>query len=493
MSKFTKVRTRIAPSPTGNLHLGTIRTALYNLLFARQHQGDFYFRLEDTDRERSKQEFTDEILAGFKWLGIEWDQPDFDVHGLKDKIVYQSTRQEIQQKYINQLLESKRAYRCFATPAELDEMRAEQRKRKEVEKYDNRSRNLEQSEIEANMAAGKSFVIRLNLDEDRDLSWQDLVRGEMKINTKDLGGDPVIQKFNGQVLYNFAVVVDDAEMHISHVIRGEDHISNTAKQIAIYQALDFEIPQFAHLPLVFTKDKQKLSKRKHGDIASIDIYKDQGYLPEALCNYLVASSYNSAKYGETFTISEGAEDFNISTVSKSPAIYDIQKINWYNREYINKLSYEEVLSACQQFSKFNLKENDKYSDEEIKTIITAIQDSLNKFDEIDQHIEYFFTELEAIKDSKMLKCLNEGSAVLEELHQQLNSRPEVFNDAKAIKDVINTIGEQQGLKAKQLFWPIRIALSATTRGPDLGLIAHLLGKEVSLKRIKQALEIQVSA
>ncbi len=491
-SNFKKVRTRIAPSPTGNLHLGTVRTALYNLLFAKYHEGDFLFRLEDTDRERSIEEFTNEILDGFKWLNISWDDPSSEdapegatITGLVDgNIIRQSKREDIHKNYIQKLLDEGKAYRCFATKEELDALRAEQQAKKEITRYDNRSRSLSKEDSDRLADEGKAFVVRLNLGEDRDITWNDLVRGEMSINTKDLGGDPVIQKSSGQVLYNFAVVVDDFAMQISHIFRGEDHLSNTAKQIAIYKALNFPVPEFGHLPLIFTQDKQKLSKRKHGDIASVDTYKKQGYLPEALVNYLIATSYTDEALGEVFTVDEAADEFEIEDISKSPAIYDIKKLNWFNREYISKLDYEDIISYCKDFSK-HLLANTKYDGEKIKSMIEAVQDSIDKFEQIDSHIDYFFEDF-TVNNEKEMKILEEGKEIIEKILLLIDHDGINFDEPASFKTGLDTIGKILKLSGKKLFMPVRIAISGKTSGPDLGLIAHLIGKEKITERLKTA-------
>lgn len=496
-NSFKKVRTRIAPSPTGNLHLGTVRTALYNLLFAKLNEGDFLFRLEDTDRERSTEEFTSEILDGFKWLNISWDDPSSEdapegatMTGLvAGNIIRQSQRENIHKKYIQKLLDEGKAYRCFASKEELDALRLEQQARKEITRYDNRSRSLPKDESDKLAAEGKAFVVRLNLGEDRDIKWNDLIRGEMSINTKDLGGDPVIQKSTGQVLYNFAVVVDDFAMQISHIFRGEDHLSNTAKQIAIYKALGFPVPEFGHLPLIFTQDKQKLSKRKHGDIASVDTYKKQGYLPEALVNYLVATSYTDEALGEIFSISEAAEEFEIDDISKSPAIYDIKKLNWFNREYISKLDYSSLLSYCKDFSKY-LKANTLYDNEKIQAMLEGVKDSIDKFEEIDLHISYFFEDF-TVENEKALKAVEEGKDIIEKILILIDNDGINFDEAASFKTALDTIGKIMNLSGKKLFMPVRIAISGKTSGPDLGLIASLLGKEKITERLKLAVSQMV--
>lgn len=478
-SKF--VRTRIAPSPTGNLHIGTVRTALYNLLFARKHGGHFYFRLEDTDMERSKEEFTQEIIDGFRFLGIEWDRPDFKDFAdvvFEDGIVRQSTRNSAHRAYIEQLISSKRAYKCYTTPDEMEKLRESQRAQKLPEGYDNRGRNYTENQIKEFQAENRPYVIRLNLGSERDIKWTDLVRGEMSINTRDLGGDPVIMKANGQVLYNFAVVADDADMGITHVFRGEDHLTNTAKQITIYEAFGFPVPEFGHLPLIFTKDRQKLSKRKHGDIAGVEKYIKEGYLPSALNNYLVATSYSCPSGQEIFDLAHGASFFDISCVSKSPAVYDIDKLNWYNREYMSRIPYPELLGELKKYTKFDL---DKFSTADLQELIEAIRGNLNKFIDIDDNIDYFYSLPELGGD--LVSLIGEAKDLLSELAKRIEAGDFDFSSAEQMKSQINKLGEDLNLKGKRLFMPIRAVLSARQHGPDLGLIMKLLGKETVLARM----------
>lgn len=477
------VRTRIAPSPTGNLHIGTVRTALYNLLFARKMGGHFYFRLEDTDVERSKEEYTKEIIEGFKFLGIEWDVPLVDEANLKltvdeHGIVRQSTRNLAHRDYIDKLIATGKAYKCFATPQELDEMRKAQREQKLPEGYDNRGRLYSEDEIKRYEQEGRNYVVRLNLGEDRDIKWTDTVRGEMSINTKDLGGDPVIMKSSGQILYNFAVVVDDADMGVTHVFRGEDHLTNTAKQIAIYEAFGFDVPIFGHLPLIFTKNREKLSKRKHGDIAGVEKYVREGYLPEALNNYLVATSYTCPSGQEVYDLVHGKTYFDMSALSKSPAVYDLDKLNWYNREYIAKFSYVELMEKLKPFLRYDLS---KFAEADRRELIEAIRGNLNKLADINDNISYFFEEPVITDDLK--PSLEEGRDLLKCLEERIEAGNFDFNSAEQMKNEINKIGEEKGMKGKKLFWPIRIAISGRTHGPDLGLIMKLLGKETVLKRL----------
>lgn len=486
---MTQVKTRIAPSPTGNLHLGTVRTALYNLLFARSMGGKFYFRLEDTDIERSKHHFTEEIVDGFRHLGIEWDIPlGFDAYlhtEIEAKgIVRQSLRASVHKSYIDKLLSEGKAYKCFASPEELSLLREQQAAQKLPQGYDNRGRKVNQEEILRYEAEAKPYVIRLNLGDDREIKWDDVMKGSMSINTKDLGGDPVIMKSTGQVLYNFAVVVDDLDMAITHVFRGEDHLSNTAKQIAIYEALNAVVPTFGHLPLIFTTNKEKLSKRKHGDIAGVEKYRNEGYLPEALVNYLVATSYTPQDQSvkELYRMDEATQTFDVFGLSKSPAIYDIGKLNWYNREYMAKLSHQELMQNLQPYLKYDLS---GYSDADQRLLIEGIRGNLNKFSDINENIFYLFEDL--LVPVELEKFIKEGQPVLKALLELAENNALDFTDKDAMKDSINKLGEALGLKGKQLFWPIRIAISGVSHGPDLGLIMYLLGRDRAIERLKNAI------
>ncbi len=465
------IATRIAPSPTGNLHLGTVRTALYNILLAKNLGGKFFFRLEDTDRQRSKEEFTQEIIDGFKWLSMSWD----------GEMVRQSERNSNHQAYIDDLIKQNKAYRCFATPEELEALRVQQRASKLPEGYDNRSRNIPDDLLKANLERGLPYVVRLNLGVDRDIQWDDMVRGAMSINTKDLGGDPVIQKFDGQVLYNFAVVVDDHDMGITHVVRGEDHLTNTAKQIAIYQALDFEIPEFGHLALIFTTDKQKLSKRKHGDIAGVEKYRKEGYLPEALVNYLLATSYTNQALGEIYSIQDAIKSFDTQGLSRSPAIYDLKKLDWYNREYMGRLERSVLMENFKKFLNYDLES--RFNLDEQKLLIDSILGNCNKFSDINSQVDYFFDEF--VIDEPTLKQLKDNNIILKAILDNINEAD--FSNPEAMKNWINTLGEKLSLKGKQLFWPIRMALSNRAHGPDLGLVMSLLGKESCIKRITKVI------
>lgn len=477
-----EIRVRIAPSPTGSLHLGTVRTAFYNLLFAKKHNGKFILRIEDTDISRNKDEYTKEILDGFNWLGIKFDEGPY----------YQSERMDLYRSLNRKLLEQGKAYECFTTQEELGELRKIQRAAKVPEKYDNRHRKLTEEQKKKFLTEGRKPVIRFKLPDNVDIKWHDLVRGDVSVNTNDLGGDPVIMRVDGIPLYNFAVVVDDGDMKISHVIRGDDHLHNTAKQIPVFQALGYQIPSFAHAPLIFTHEKEKLSKRKHGDIANIDKYQKEGYLPEALANYLVHMSWTKPDKPEEeiFKLSEIIEQFSLERISKSPAIYDLPKLNWFNNHYIKEKSASEVFELSKRFLEKEL-DLTMYSKEKILQMIESIHSGINKLDDISRLIRFFFDDKFDLTTSENQKILQTENAkkVLDKVLKHINLFN--FESPEDCKKEVDKIGTELGLKGKDLYWPLRVALSGSNKGPDLGHIISLLGKERVKARIEKALRALV--
>ena len=336
-------RLRLAPSPTGLLHIGTARTALFNWLYARKINGKFLIRIEDTDIVRSKSEYTTNILNGLNWLGLNWDEEPIN----------QSKRVSVHKNYIKRLLESGAAYRCFTSESEILDLREKQKESGLPPKHDNRHRNLTRKEIKEFISQGKSSVIRFKIDEDTEIKWEDQIRGEIKWQGKDLGGDLVLSRRAlgdeiGNPLYNLAVVVDDNFMNITHVVRGEDHISNTAKQILIYKALNFKLPIFSHTPLILNSEGKKLSKRD--SVTSIDEFKEMGYLPEALANYMAFLGWSQkSPESEILSLSEISKVFNLSDVNKAGAKFNWEKLNWINSQYIKKM---ELTQLCKFIKKY---------------------------------------------------------------------------------------------------------------------------------------------
>ena len=335
------VRVRLAPSPTGTLHIGTARTAVFNWLFARRQGGQFLLRIEDTDKERSKPEYTTNILDGLQWLGLNWDAEP----------VIQSERIAEHRAAIQQLLDSGRAYRCYASEAELTEMRERQAAENRAPRYDNRHRHLSAEQEQAYIAEGREATIRFRIDDDAVITWTDLVRGEMRWAGSDLGGDMVIARRAaadqiGDPLYNLVVVVDDAAMAISHVIRGEDHIANTAKQLLLYEALGAAAPVFAHTPLILNKEGRKLSKRD--GVTSVSDFRAQGYTAEALANYMTLLGWSPPDgMDERFSLAEAAAVFDFDRVNKAGARFDWDKLNWLNSQVLHERSPEQLLAELQ--------------------------------------------------------------------------------------------------------------------------------------------------
>lgn len=479
----TNYKFRIPPSPTGNLHLGTVRTALYNLLLSKKYNGKFVFRLEDTDKERSKSEFTEEILEGFKWLGITWDEGPFR----------QSENLARHQMVLDVLLREKLAYKCYASKEELDHLREMQVAKKEAPRYDNRHRDLSKEQEQEFIDEGRQPVIRLRLPDNQIIAWDDMVRGTMSVNSNDLGGDFVIAKANGNVLYNFAVVIDDHDSNITHVIRGEDHLSNTGKQIAIYKSLGWAVPTFGHVPLIFTQQKEKLSKRKHGDIASISMYKSKGYLPEAINNYLIGMSWHKLSADgesgkEIFLLDNILEDFELSDISKSAAIYDLKKLDWISKEHFKLLSSQEVLKRAKAFlESANYIDLNKFSQDKLIEIVSLVKDGLTKLSELPEAIKYFFVKeiniSELKEDLDKFDSVKEIWSTLRELLNNLKSW-----DKDSIGNALTELSEKLNIKkGKKLFMPIRIALTGQKGGPDLVTSIFLLEKDIIVERLNKAL------
>ncbi|MBX9573607.1 MAG: glutamate--tRNA ligase [Candidatus Obscuribacterales bacterium] len=480
----SKVRARIAPSPTGHLHLGTARTALYNFLFARKEKGDFILRLEDTDQVRSDEKYTDDILDGLRWLGMNWDEgPDI---GGAYAPYRQTEKTDHYEQVAHKLISEGKAYFCYATPEELEALREEQKNRNESQRYDNRGRHYSAEEVDKYVKEGRIPVIRFKVEDDRIVSWHDAIKGDIQIHTADIGGDMVIVKSSGIAIYNFAVVVDDIDMKMTHVIRGEDHIHNTAKQILIYEALGVQHPIFAHVPLIVDTDRAKLSKRKHGEAVHILKYRTDGYMPEAMMNYLAQMSWTPPGEKEIFSVEEGCAMFDLSKVSKSHAIFDIKKLNWFNAHYLKSLPLSVVTDRALPFlSDYNLSQ---YSREKLEAIVSLLRDGIDTLGEIKNVSAFFFNEKIEIPDELGNDLLKKDSSrkVLSKVNESLSQFP--WDDAKGCKAIIDGIGKELGLKGKDLYWPVRAALCGCTSGPDLGATLSILGEARVRSRIESLLQ-----
>lgn len=465
------VRVRIAPSPTGTLHIGTARTAVFNWLFARRHGGQFLLRIEDTDQARSRPEFIENIMTGLKWLGLQWDEGPF----------YQSQRDELYQQAIQTLLDQELAYRAYDTPEELDAMREAQKAKSQAPRYDNRHRDLTPEQQAAYEAAGRSAVVRFKIDDRRVITWNDMVRGTMTWKGSDLGGDMVIARAAtgdqvGQPLYNLAVVVDDQDMGITHVIRGEDHIANTAKQILLYEALEAAVPEFAHTPLILNSAGAKLSKRD--GVTSISDFQKMGFTAAAIANYMTLLGWSPPDVQERFTLAEAAQQFSFERVNKAGAKFDWDKLDWLNSQYLHEIPAAELTPLLVPYWQEAGYEFDRADRPWLDALSALVGPSLTRLTDAVDLSRFFFTKTVDYSAAAAEQCTQEGvpdvlKAVLAELQSMAN-----YDSADALKTVIKTVTKAQGVKKGLVMKSLRAALMGDLSGPDLvdsWLILHQRG------------------
>ncbi len=474
------VRVRIAPSPTGNLHIGTARTAVFNWLFARHHGGTFILRIEDTDLERSRPEYTENIMTGLRWLGLNWDEGPF----------YQSQRLDLYQKAVKQLLDQGLAYRCYTTSEELEALREAQKAKGEAPRYDNRHRNLTPEQEAEFQAQGRSFVIRFKIDDDREIVWNDLVRGKVAWKGSDLGGDMVIARAAedgiGQPLYNFVVVVDDIDMQISHVIRGEDHIANTAKQILLYEAFGAKVPEFAHSPLILNMEGRKLSKRD--GVTSISDFKQMGFTAEGLVNYMTLLGWSPPdSTQEIFTLEAAAKEFSFERVNKAGAKFDWAKLDWLNSQYIHNTPVDKLTDLLIPYW-----EEAGYSftggrDRSwLEQLVSLISASLTRLTDAVEMTKLFFTETLELSEEGTKQLQQEGSkAALSAIIAGLEAQPQLTE--AAAQDIIKQVVKAQNVKKGLVMRSLRVALTGDVHGPDL-IQSWLLLNQIGLDkpRLSQA-------
>ncbi|MEK7098942.1 MAG: glutamate--tRNA ligase [Patescibacteria group bacterium] len=472
-------RVRIAPSPTGNLHVGTARAALFNYLFAENQSGTFILRIEDTDLERSDKKYEQNIFDGLRWLGINPDEgPE---QGGPHAPYRQTERTAVYEKHIRQLLAESKAFYCFHSEKELTAEKERMMAEKLPVLHGCAYRDMPPAEAEARVADISDFIIRFKTPQGRSIVFPDLIRGDVAFSS-DLIGDFSIAKRPDVPLYNFAVVVDDHAMNITHVIRGEDHIANTPKQILIAEALGFPAVAYAHLPLILGADRSKLSKR-HGAM-SVDEYRQQGYLPEALFNFMALLGWNPGGDQEIFSKEELIRSFSLEKVQKSGAIFDLKKLDWMNGEYIRALSVEELLVHAKDFLP---KSHTLYPASYVLKVLALEQPRLKKLSELAERVDYFFGASAYEKDLLRWKSISdEDIAVsLEYCEQILRSLGK-----GASKDTIeNTFMEAIGEGDKgPILWPLRVALSGKKASPGPFEIMAILGVDESIGRVQAALQ-----
>ncbi|GGA88499.1 glutamate--tRNA ligase [Ornithinibacillus halotolerans] len=482
-----EVRVRYAPSPTGHLHIGNARTALFNYLYAKHFDGKFIIRIEDTDDKRNVEGGEESQLTYLKWLGIEWDE-GADIGGNYGPY-RQMERLDIYNKHVDQLLEKGLAYKCYMTEEELEAEREEQIANGLPPKYAGKHRDLTPEQIAAFEAEGRKPSIRFRVPEQVTYTFSDIVRGDINFESSDFG-DWVIVKKNGVPTYNFAVAIDDHLMGISHVLRGEEHISNTPKQLMVYDAFGWEPPAFGHMTLILNEDRKKLSKRDSHIIQFIEQYKNLGFLPEALFNFITLLGWSPVGEEEIFTKDKLIEIFDPERLSTSPAIFDVNKLKWMNGEYIKAAELEKVIELAlpHLIEAGKLPENmDATTSEWAEKVIGLYHEQLRYGEEIVELTKMFFTkEVELDEAAKAVLAEEQVPEVLQVFTDKLIHLDEFNKDT--IKDQIKATQKETGHRGKKLFMPIRVATSGQTHGPELPLAIELLGKETIVQRLDNLLK-----
>lgn len=477
------VRVRFAPAPTGNLHVGGARTALFNFLFARRHKGAFVLRLEDTDPARSSDEYYRSIVDALHWLGLEWDEgPEA---GGKYGPYRQSERRGIYDEHLAKLKASGAAYDCFCSPEELEERREKMRDAGQAPRYDGRCANLSPEEREKLLGQGIAPCVRFRLPEGADLAFDDLIRGRVDIRVEDLD-DFIIARPDGSPTYNFVCAVDDATMAISHVIRGEDHISNTPRQVAVARALGYEPPAFAHVPLILGPDKSRLSKR-HGAKAVVE-YRDEGYSPEALVNFLALLGWSFDDEREFFALKELQKHFSLERVSKKGAVFDVDKLTWMNGVYLRELADEELFTRARPWLEraglITAADDDKAA---LAAAALALEhEKIKTLAEAPDLIGFFFADKVEYDDKglKNLLKLPGGVDTLRDVAEACAALSD-FN-AQTLEEKVRAMAEERDIGAGKIIHAMRAALSGRAVGPSLFDMAALMGQQRVVKRLMEA-------
>ena len=465
MPNPTSIKVRFAPSPTGELHLGGARTALFNWLYAKKHQGSFFLRIEDTDKERSKDIFTNQILDSLKWLGLDWDEP----------LVYQSGRMDKYKYYLNKLLDEKKAYRCFCSKSDVENY-----KKDSYALYPGTCRNLTSEEVKSKLNQGISFTIRIKLEEGIT-AFDDLVYGAINTNNKELD-DFIIARSDGSPTYNFTVVVDDFEMEISHVIRGDDHLSNTPKQLILYKSLDLNPPIFAHLPMILGPDKKRLSKR-HG-APGVQSFADQGYFPDSILNYLALLGWNPKSEKEVMLTDELINGFSFQQVQKKGAVWDDKKLHWLSGQHVQNKTSQFLLEEIR------LLESDWGKNADISqliNIIDALKPRAKSLQEFILKSKYFFISPESFDESEMLKAWPNKltTEIVGEIEKVLISVESWYPEI--LEKQIKSFATKNSYGVGKVIMPLRLAVFGSLDGPSVFDIMSILGKSETLNRIHSAI------
>lgn len=478
------IRVRYAPSPTGLLHIGNARTALFNYLYARHYGGTFIIRIEDTDRKRHVEDGERSQLENLRWLGIDWDESP-ETH----EQYRQSERLAIYQKYINELLETGKAYKSYVTEEELAAERERQEREGETPRYVNEYLGMSADEkaayIAEREAAGIVPTVRLAVNETGIYKWDDMVKGEIEFEGANIGGDWVIQKRDGYPTYNFAVVVDDHLMEISHVIRGDDHIANTPKQLMVYEALGWEAPEFGHMTLIINAQTgKKLSKRDTNTLQFIEDYRKKGYLADAIFNFIALLGWNPGGEEEIFSKEEIIQLFDEKRLSKSPAAFDQKKLDWMSNEYIKKADLKTIFALAKPF----LEKAGRLTDKAEK-LVELYKPQMSSVDEIVPLTDLFFSDFPTLTDEEKAVMAGETvPTVLTAFKEKLEAMTDEEFQPENIFPQIKAVQKETGIKGKNLFMPIRIAVSGEMHGPELPNTIYLLGRQKSIQHIDAMLK-----
>jgi nondiscriminating glutamyl-tRNA synthetase len=479
-----KIRVRYAPSPTGLLHIGNARTALFNYLYARHYGGDFIIRIEDTDRKRHVEDGERSQLENLKWLGIDWDESP-ETH----EKYRQSERLETYQTFITELLEKGLAYKSYVTEEELAVERERQEAAGETPRYINEFLGMTEDEKASytaeREAKGIIPTVRLAVNESGVYKWHDMVKGDIEFEGANIGGDWVIQKKDGYPTYNFAVVVDDHLMEISHVIRGDDHIANTPKQLMVYEALDWRAPEFGHMTLIINSETgKKLSKRDTNTLQFIEDYRKKGYLPEAVFNFIALLGWNPGGENEIFSRQELIELFDENRLSKSPAAFDQKKLDWMSNDYIKNADLETIFELAKPFLESARRLTDK-----AEKMVELYKPQMKSVDEIVPLTDLFFEDFpELTATEKDFMAAETVPIVLHAFKTKLEALSDVDFKSENIFLLIKAVQKETGIKGKNLFMPIRIAVSGEMHGPELPDTIYLLGREKSIEHIENVLK-----
>ena len=462
---------RFAPSPTGYLHIGGARTALFNWLYAKKNDGKFLLRIEDTDLERSKSEYIDQITDALSWLGLDWD----------DDIVLQSKNKSRHEEVVHQMIEAGTAYRCFLSKEELDDLRKKSEEKKELFRVPKTYRDCSLDEQQALIDDGKSFTVRLKIPEGIT-EFSDLVYGTIKVDNKELD-DFIIARSDGSPTYNFVVAIDDSDMNITHVIRGDDHLANTPKQILVYQALGLEIPTFAHLPMILGSDKKRLSKRHAA--TNVQEYRDKGFTSTAIINYLSLLGWNPDSDQEIFDINELVDSFNFAQVQKKPATFDEKKLLWVSGQQMAIMKTKDTIRELESLdNNWGADQDNQYKSD----VINLIKDRSKTLNDLIKISDVFFKENIVYDKEISQKTLDSSTVkIIEDLHQALSSEDDWKRDA--LESIFDNLMTQHELGLGKLIKPIRFALTGLGYGPGIFDMMILLGKNRCLNRLSNVMDL----